>query len=343
MRPGAPLRFLGLVLVGWIGLRVGVHAPEWLSSPDQVTADRAEPTTIPVRPREVTATTSHLASPQTNARPPVLAQAGSPPRSRIAGIAPPLPAGSAITWSGTSPQPIIYAPSARASALTNSAPPSVLPLPHGERSRSSRWSGSAWLLLRREEGTATLAPGGTLGGSQAGARLLFRLNDDTARPLALSARAYLPLRRIEAAEVALGLDWQPAAGVPLYLLAERRQAVGREGRSAFALTLHGGHSARLAGLRIDAYGQAGIVGLRSRDLFVDGAVRVAAPIGPVELGGGLWGAAQPGAARLDAGPQLALPLRAGRTNFRLAAEYRFRVAGDAAPGSGPVLTLGAGF
>lgn len=221
--------------------------------------------------------------------------------------------------------------------------PVVASLDAPERSISSPWSGSAWLLLRREEGAPTLAPGGTLGGSQAGARLLYRLNRDPSRPLAMSARVYVPLRRIEGAEAALGLDWRPSARLPLHLLAERRQAIGSEGRSAFALTLHGGHSARLGRLRIDAYGQAGVVGLRSRDPFADGALRAAVPVGPVEAGGGIWGAAQPGAARLDAGPQLAVPLRAGRANLRLAAEYRFRLAGDAAPGSGPVLSLGAGF
>jgi hypothetical protein len=30
-------------------------------------------------------------------------------------------------------------------------------------------------------------------------------------------------------------------------------------------------------------------------------------------------------------------------SLRLSAEYRFRIAGDARPGSGPVLTLGSDF
>ena len=64
-------------------------------------------------------------------------------------------------------------------------------------------------------------------------------------------------------------------------------------------------------------------------------MRVALPVGPVEIGGGAWGAAQPGAARLDAGPQSSYRLPVRRANLRLAADWRFRVAGDAAPGSGP--------
>ncbi len=43
--------------------------------------------------------------------------------------------------------------------------------------------------------------------------------------------------------------------------------------------------------------------------------------------------------RLDVGPGLA----AHSGPFTAQVDYRFRVAGNAAPGSGPVLTLSAGF
>jgi len=209
---------------------------------------------------------------------------------------------------------------------------------------SRRWSGSAWILVRRDGGAAALAPGGTLGASQAGARLLYRLNGDPARPLALAARFYAPLRRIDEAEASVGLDWRPAARLPIHLLAERRQAVGRDGRSAFALTLYGGiDRASPHGPHFSVYGQAGIVGTRARDLFVDASARLGLPAGPVELGGALWGAAQPGAARIDAGPSISWRLPVVRANLRLSADWRFRVAGDAAPGSGPALTLAADF
>lgn len=204
----------------------------------------------------------------------------------------------------------------------------------------ARWSGSAWLLLRDDRGGAALAPGGTLGGSQAGARLLYRLREG----LALSGRAYLPLRRRAGAELAAGIDWQPSPGLPLRFLAERRQDIGGEGRSAFALTAYGGLERRLpGGLRAEAYAQAGVVGLRSRDLFVDAVVRVGVPLGPVELGGSVWAAAQPGAARIDAGPSVSWRLPVRGSALRLQADWRFRVAGDAAPGSGPALTLAADF
>jgi hypothetical protein len=203
-----------------------------------------------------------------------------------------------------------------------------------------RWSASAWMLLRRARGGAALAPAGTLGGGQAGARFLYRLGDG----LALSARAYLPLRRPEGAEAAAGLDWQPVASIPAGILAERRQAFGREGRSAFSVILHGGASRALpGGLRLDAYAQAGIVGLKSRDAFVDGSARVSKGVGPVEVGAGIWAAAQPGTARFDAGPALTYRLPVARTHLRVEAGWRFRIAGGAAPGSGPALTLAADF
>jgi hypothetical protein len=196
------------------------------------------------------------------------------------------------------------------------------------------------LLVRDESGAAPLAPGGTLGGSQAGARIAYTLGGG----VSLGVRGYVPLRHPAGAELAAGIDWQPFAALPVHVLAERRQRLGRDGRSAFALTFYGGASKSLGQrFRLDAYGQAGMVGLRSRDLFADGALRLSRRAGPVELGAGAWGAAQPGAARLDVGPSLAWRLPVPRAELRLQADWRFRLAGGAAPGSGPALTLAVGF
>jgi len=231
--------------------------------------------------------------------------------------------------------PVSYPPLTRASSG---------PLPPSAAAGERRWSGSAWLFLR-DEGGAALAPGGTLGGSQAGVRVSYRIAGDVRRPVAVSARLYTPGQRPEGAEAALGIDWKPMRAVPLHILAERRQRIGREGRSDFALTFYGGGERRLLGgrLRVEGYGQAGVVGLEERDLFADGAVRAGTPVGPAEIGAGVWGGAQPGAARLDVGPQVGLRVPLGRGGVRVSAEWRFRVAGDAAPGSGPALTIGTDF
>ncbi|HEX8571825.1 MAG TPA: hypothetical protein VF759_03640 [Allosphingosinicella sp.] len=210
--------------------------------------------------------------------------------------------------------------------------------------RAGRSSAYGWAFLR-PGGSAALAPGGTLGGSQAGLRLLYRLNGDPERPVALAARLASPIGNPNAAEAALGIDWRPSRRIPVHLLAERRQKLGREGRSAFALTVHGGiGEERLGPVRVDAYAQAGIVGTRARDLFADGALRLSLPVGRrARLGAGAWAAAQPGVARLDLGPQASLRLPLGRGNVVLAADWRLRVAGDARPGSGPALTLATDF
>ena len=210
--------------------------------------------------------------------------------------------------------------------------------------RAGRWSLSAWSFVRRGR-SAALAQGGLLGGSQAGARLAYRLSGDRARPLALSARLSMPLRPTAGAEAALGLDWRPSRRLPLHILAERRQALGREGRSAFGLTLYGGVSeAPLGPFRIDAYAQAGLVGARSRDPFGDSAIRMSIPLGErARLGAGAWAAAQPGASRIDVGPQAAVRLTLAGRPVTLAADWRLRVAGTAEPGSGPTLTLSSDF
>jgi hypothetical protein len=176
-----------------------------------------------------------------------------------------------------------------------------------------------------------------------GARLLYRLNGNPSRPLSLAGRFYMPLRQTAGAEAAVGIDWRPT-GAPLHVTLERRQALGAEGRSAFSLTVYGGASAPLGRrIRLDAYGQAGIVGVQRRDAFVDGSVSLSHDLGPVEIGAAAWGAVQPGASRLDAGPHLSYRLPVSRANIRLNADWRFRLAGDASPDSGPALTLGADF
>jgi len=120
--------------------------------------------------------------------------------------------------------------------------------------------------------------------------------------------------------------------------------MGGSGRSAFALTLYGGASARLpGGLRGEVYAQAGVVGTRSRDPFVDASGRASLPAGPVEVGGSAWAAAQPGAARLDAGPHISYRLPARGADIRVQADWRFRIAGDASPGSGPALSIALDF
>ena len=150
----------------------------------------------------------------------------------------------------------------------------------------------------------------------------------------------------------MGASVRLVPSLPVRVAAEGRvteTAAGREVRPAiFAVTEL--PPARLPlGLRGEGYAQAGDVGGNYATAFVDGQARVdgklARPGEDTELRAGLatWGGAQKGAARLDVGPSATLSFRLGEARSRVAVDYRIRVAGDAEPGSGPVVTFSAGF
>ena len=91
-----------------------------------------------------------------------------------------------------------------------------------------------------------------------------------------------------------------------------------------------------------------MVGVKRRDLYADGAARIARAIDlgngrSLAIGGGIWGAAQPGAARLDAGPSAVLRMPVAGRFLAVALDWRERVIGHAKPGSGIALTVATDF
>jgi hypothetical protein len=341
MNLGAPpLRFLALVVGGWIGLRAAILVPGWWVEAGAAATPQARRAAVRV-PAAAAAGAGQTAS-----RRPLQGAILGHSRSNRLAFAPEAPS-SDVETTPTLPllQPLALPPALALGRPTVAEAPEWRIAPSRPRLIApSRWTGSAWLLLRREE-DAGLAPGGTLGGSQAGARLAWRVAGAPEHVLSLSGRLYAPVARPSGAEASLGLDWRPSAALPVHLMVERRQALGREGRSAFAVAAYGGVSGRRlpAGLRLDAFGQAGVVGARSRDLFADGTARITTPAGRFDVGAGLWGGAQPGASRLDAGPHVSMRLPLAGDTVRFSAEWRFRIAGDARPGSGPALSIGTDF
>lgn len=210
-----------------------------------------------------------------------------------------------------------------------------------ERARPDRWSASAWFVTRRGSSVG----GAMLGGDQAGARLVYAL--DRERMLALYARASGPLSRT-GRELAVGVEWRPFRA-PLRFLAEHRVAVDG-GKSGPALgVVAGADRVTLPfAFELEAYGQAGAVARDRIEPFADGAMRVTREIASpgttrVTLGAGAWGAVQREAARLDIGPSAVATLPLGGPTVRVAIDWRERVAGDARPGSGPALSVGADF
>ena len=129
--------------------------------------------------------------------------------------------------------------------------------------------------------------------------------------------------------------------LPVHLLAERRQRLGKDGPLGLRADplRRRERAACPPGCAARPMPRRGWSGLRSRDPFVDGSVRVGLPLGPVEIGGGAWGAAQPGAARLDAGPSDRLPAagppRQSAPPGRLALPPRRRRRARLRPGAHP--------
>lgn len=217
-----------------------------------------------------------------------------------------------------------------------------------------RWSADAWMLWRR--GSTGAPVGGLLtpsyGASQAGVVLRYRLAPESGHRPAAYLRATAALNGSNEREAALGLTARPFARMPIAIAGEARFTSAPGGKfvrpAAYAVTELPPFALPF-GTRGEAYGQAGYVGGKFATAFADGQIRVDRGLlrlgkGELRLGGGVWAGIQKGASRVDAGPSLTLgqPL-GGPAAMRLAADWRFRVAGKAAPGSGPAVTLSAGF
>jgi hypothetical protein len=214
----------------------------------------------------------------------------------------------------------------------------------------SGWSLSGWLFLRAGSAAApgAIAAAGALGGSQAGLRADHGFGDG-GRARAYG-RATIATDRPGQRDLAFGVAFAPVPRLPIDVAVEQRVAVGREGRTALAAMVGGGVSdvALPGGFRLEAYGQAGVVGAHRRDGFAEAAVVVDHRIGadehgPLRLGALASAAAQPGASRVVVGPRLTLRLPNVGQGRRIAVDWRQRIAGEARPESGLAVTLAADF
>lgn len=249
--------------------------------------------------------------------------------------------------------PVVNLPSPAFAIMLASGVSTFQPAPPPDQDAASpgptRLTGYGWMFVRDSANAAGLANNGQLGGSQAGFRLDYALGRDPARGFQMSARISAPLEG-KGREAAIGLGWKPGRDIPLTVSVERRIALDKAGRNAFAASVAGGVNAIALPLdfRLDAYGQAGIVGARKRDKFIDGSISATRTIIAqdgisVAAGIGTWGAAQPRVERLDIGPRVTARIDIGRASIGIALDWRQRVAGNAAPSSGPALTVDGSF
>ncbi|QIG81634.1 hypothetical protein [Stakelama tenebrarum] len=337
-RRGRPLRFLALVCTGWVGLRIAILWHATGSLPQAIEA------VVPVA--ALAAPTAHPAPDPATGQAPASVSAGRknaatpPPPTRLRPSAPdPFdPARAQLAMAVM----VRYGDPEYVAGAPQTAPsPSVVP---ATAPPSLGWSGALW-VLRRGNGVRAAAPGAAqLGGGQAGIRVAYRAGPRGA--LALAGRLTAPLEG-QGREATMSVEWQPTR-LPVRIVAERRVALDGGADGTGAGIIAGTQADIPAGFRLEAYGQAGGV-LRDRlEPYADGAVRVLRPVRrrgktQLSLGAGAWGGAQRGIARVDIGPAAVIDFPAGDKHLRLAFEWRERIAGNALPGSGLAVTLGADF
>ena len=374
MRPS--LRFLMLAVIGWAGVRAAML--DSLPGAELFSIPPSAAEVAPIAATQFPALDPLAAEPLVAPEPtPVLAEASAPiryvhgmigvPVAMSRGVVPVyrLPAATPATNSdmprptrlaGALPTPTraLYEPlpplgewplasvgGMSHAAVRPSFPAQSVPLdPH----KLDRQQLSTWALLRSQQagvaGSRSLANSGQLGASQAGARLIYNLD----RRLAIAARVSSEVGR-RGGEVAAGVRVHPIQSIPIWLTAERRQAIGKYGggRSAFAFLAEGGLYDRPLpwDFRLNGYLQGGVVGLKSRDLFIDGGLTMTRHVyKQFSAGFGVWGGAQPHLYRVDAGPRVTMQVR---NNLKVHVDWRQKLAGNARPGSGPALTLSGDF
>jgi hypothetical protein len=329
---GRPLRFLFMLLGGWTTARIILlwPSPDTIADVGAIVGLPAAAATLPRQGRDGAAAGAPMpirrdpapvAEPSPLPQPPLVVV---PPRLASAD---PLPAASPLAQTPRTiivPTPLLQ----RSAAGT------------GRDILADRWAASAWLIARG--GSRQTLLGGQLGASQAGVRVTYLL--DRGRRIAAAARVATPLRG-RGAETAFGIDWQPTRA-PIHLVAEQRLSLDG-GRGGPTVEVIGGFGPTelVPGIRGEGYGQAGAIARDGVQAFADGAVRVFHPLTPgrirIDLGVGAWGGAQPGVARLDIGPSLAVSVPVAGKAIRLTLDWRERVAGAANPGSGPALSIGS--
>ena len=209
-----------------------------------------------------------------------------------------------------------------------------------------RWSRDAYALLRNG-GNAGPAASPVLGGGQSGASLAWTVDPLARRPLAIVARSNAASNDPQSSQAAIGVRWRPLPGISIS--AERLIAIGATARNDWTLRLAAGADGRQGPIRWRGYGEAGVLG--NGDIFAGGQAQALLPLARIAgvrlaTGAGSWASIQTGGittARVDVGPSFVTSAPMGRFAVDVAADWRFRVAGNAEPGSGPVITISTSF
>jgi len=343
---GQPLLLLGGLLLGWTVLRVMLWQPLEAVKDAGFRIAEASPAALPpslARPSPV-ASLDQPPLPRSHAE---LRARWLPPKSPTSAPAP-LIGRSFVVVPAVIEDPVVLgyvAPGVPAAA------PALAAIIRPSDTRPARWSADGWLLLRDDTVTPLLSGRPSYGRSQTGAIMRYGLAPTSLHRPQIYLRASTALSGQREHEIATGVSARPIGRLPLRVAIEGRLNETDDGTrarpAAYAVTELAPF--RLpAGFRAEVYAQAGYVGGAFATAFVDGQAhleRRLARRGAIEFsaGAGVWGGAQEDASRIDVGPTAIVSFRLGRGFGRIAADYRFRAAGNAEPASGPALTVSAGF
>lgn len=373
-RRGQPLWALGGVLIGWITMRAAMFDGFPAELVPQVQAPRAERVlplvgnvharSAPQSPSVLRVFDPALPRPAIRAAPDRILSTAPPPampaRPVGEGMRPrppvegaPVVVGHNLLWMAAM-RAIPLTPELGA-AVERMRPRDAPRPPRGAAvaGRLPRWSGDGWLAWRG--GAAGLLSGGgaapSYGGSQGGAVLRYALAPGSPVQPTAYVRAVRALATEREGDVAAGLSLRPAERVPVAVHVEARLARRGERLEARPAAFVSGGIDELplaGGLTARGYAQAGYVAGRDATGFADGNLIAERALWREDdtrlaAGAGVWGGAQRGAARLDLGPTASLRLRVGTGTARISADYRLRIAGNAAPAAGAAVTLATGF
>jgi hypothetical protein len=338
---GRPFGFLGGLCAMWVGARVAMvtyAAPvdfvQPMASNPEKGAEKSEPRAGSSHASEVN-TVHYCCHPENASNRTILSipMAGSAPQFADDGQVLPI-----------FPDMSYLLPAVQNAPQTSESPSPLIPFSSiGPSAAARNGSISAYAYSFWRNGPAPLGFA-QYGGGQSGIIATYKL-DARASLLARTTIGHTDIRNREAA---VGIRWSPKADIPFSITVERR--FRNNGSDASAAYIASGQSAiKLPlGFALDTFGQAGVITGKETQYFFDGQARAERALlssGPlqVRVGGGIWTGGQKGIARVDIGPTVGTEIVVQDIRIRVNADWRFRIAGDARPGSGPALTLSTSF
>lgn len=206
-------------------------------------------------------------------------------------------------------------------------------------------------FFRKASQAGRPALGGQYGGSQSGFVATWDIDrlhgSRKLSGIALLGRGALAHGDTTERELAAGIRWRPHSRLPVSLSIERRFLHARS--DANAAYLAGGTTLALpSAFRLDTFAQAGIVSGPAGGPFADFSAHVDRKIiqrtaDTARAGAGIWAGGQNDIFRIDIGPTIRGDIAISDGHLHVSADWRFRIAGEATPASGPAMTLSTSF